>query len=606
MRLLPVFLAAARLVLVAQQEERPQGSVEFGYRGVSGPAGSFDGYRSIVNLGEGPKLFHVDFFAPRPKGKLFDRLSLRADSWGGEPYNSVNFDMSRANWYRLTASYKNLAQFNRLPSFALGEQALDVKRRAGDLEFEFKPRAAISPFIAWSAGSGLGSGLANFVLPGNEYPVAGRLEDRTDLIRAGVRLSARRAHATIEQGGLRFRQDDSWTETRRNPGNITVPYLGGPPLQLDSLDLRYRIRGTGYYSKAVGGANPTRWLDITGSYRYSRPSNDVNYTEQAAGRLVGTQNGALVSNSRLPHTSGWLSAELRPHERVRIVESWLTDRLNNSFDPLRWNWSRQQLEGFFDVARGLTVRGGHRYEWADASARLPKLGGPADSQLRRNVGLAGVRYQAGRGFVANADAEIGRSSEAFFRTSARDYLRLRGQARLQPVKTLSLAGHWSVFDNSNPSPLGRYDWLSRSTGATLSWLPKGGERVSVWGGYTRATTSSGIPYLIPQSFTQARSIYLERSHTVTAMTEFGHKRLRLGAGGSAFIASGTRPTRFYEPTGRIVAPLTPRLAAKAEWRYHGYAEPGFFFDAGPQRPGQTGLEGFRAHLWTFALIASLK
>ena len=186
MRKLLSLLAAGAALLPAQStlsDERPQGSVEFGYRAVSGPAGSNDAYRSIVNLGEGPKLFHLDFFAPRPKGKLFDRVSLRADSWGGEPYNSTNFEMSRANWYRVTASYKNLAQFNRLPSFALGEQALDLRRRTGDLEIEFKPRASVSPFFAWSAGSGLGSGFANFVLPGNEYPVAGRLEDRTDLFR---------------------------------------------------------------------------------------------------------------------------------------------------------------------------------------------------------------------------------------------------------------------------------------------------------------------------------------------------------------------------------------------------------------------------------------
>jgi hypothetical protein len=345
---------------------------------------------------------------------------------------------------------------------------------------------------------------------------------------------------------------------------------------------------------------------VSGSYLYSRPSNDVDYSEQAAGRLVATQNGAFTANSRLPHTSGWLTAELRPHDRVRVVESWLTDRLNNTFDPLRWNWSRQQVDAFFDAAKGLTVRGGHRYEWADASARLPKLGGPADSQLRRHVGLAGARYQAGLGFVANADLEVGRSSEAFFRTSARDYFKLRGQARMQPVKALALAGHWSVFDNSNPSPLGRYDWLSRSTGATVTWLPKGGQRFSLWGGYTRATIASDIPYLIPQQFTAARSIYHERSHTITMLAETGHKRLRIGAGGSAFISSGTRPTRFYEPTGRIVAPLTTRLSAKAEWRYHGYSEPGFFFDAAPNRPGQTGLEGFRAHLLTFSLLARLK
>lgn len=606
-------IALLAFAAAATAQEASQGSVEFGYRGVSGPAGSSDAYRTIVNLGEGPKLFHLDFTAPRPKGKWFDRLSLRADSWGGEPYNTTSFEMSRATLYRLTASYKNLAQFNRLPSLGLGQQALDVKRRDGEFEFAFKPRAAVSPFFAWSANSGLGGGLTNFVATGNEYPVAGTLEDRTDLFRGGVRLSSARYHATIEQGGLRYRQRDAWQELRANPGNVTAPYFGAP-LRLDSLNQQYQVDGAGYYSKAVASANPARWLDVSGSYLYSRPTRDIDYSETAAGRFAylnplrfsSTQTGTFATTAQLPHSSGWLSAELRPHERVRIVESWLTDRMSHSLDVMRWNTNRQQLDGFADVAKGLTLRGGHRYEWGEARTRLPALGGPESTELRRHAGLAGARFQTGRGFVANSDVEIGRSSQAFYRTSARDFYKWRGQVRVQPVNSLSLAGHWLVFDNVNPSPLGRFDWLSRSSGVTASWLPKGGQRFSFWGGYTRATIASEIPYLTPQSFTQARSIYQERSHTVTAMAETVFSKVRLSAGGSAFVAAGTRPTRFYEPSGRIVVPLRAKLSAKAEWRYHGMAEPGFYFDAGVTRPAVTGIEGFRAHLWVFALLAQLR
>ena len=64
MRQTLAFFAAAA-ILGAQETQ--QGSVEFGYRAVSGPAGSSDAYRSVVNLGEGPKLFHFDFIAARPK-----------------------------------------------------------------------------------------------------------------------------------------------------------------------------------------------------------------------------------------------------------------------------------------------------------------------------------------------------------------------------------------------------------------------------------------------------------------------------------------------------------------------------------------------------------
>ena len=602
--LLPVLLRA---------QEAAQGSVELGYRAVSGQGGSIDAYRSVVNLGQGPKLFHLDFSAPRPKGKWFDRLSLRADSWGGEPYNTTSFEMGRATLYRLTASYRNLAQFNRLPSFALGQQALDVKRRDGEFEFAFKPRATVSPFFAWSANSGLGGGIANFVTTGNEYPVAGTLEDRTDLFRGGVRVSTARYHATIEQGGLRYRQRDGWQELRPNAGNVTAPFFG-TPLRLESLDQQYRIDGGGYYSKAVASANPASWLDISGSYLYSRPSRDIDYSERATGRFASlnplrfttTQTGTIATSAQLPRSSGWVAVEARPHERVRIVESWLTDRLNQSLDVMRWTHNRQQLDGFVDVAKGLTLRGGHRYEWGEARSRLPQLLGPESTELRRHVGLAGVRFQAGRGLVASSDVEIGRSDAVYSRTSARDFYRWKGQVRLQPAPSLSVAGNWLVFDSVNPSPLGRLDWLSRSQSVTLSWLPKGGQKVSLWGGYSRATIASDVPYLIPQSFARAQSIYRERSHTVTAMAETALGKARIGAGGAAFVSAGTRPTRLYEPTGRLIVPLNKKLSAKAEWRYHGMAEPGFFFDAGANRPFVSGIEGFRAHLWVFALLAQLR
>src|SRR3974390_1323042 len=60
------------------------GSVEFGDRWLTDVAGSLATYRSIINLGEGPKLFGLDFTVLDPKKRLFDRLDVRAYNWGGD------------------------------------------------------------------------------------------------------------------------------------------------------------------------------------------------------------------------------------------------------------------------------------------------------------------------------------------------------------------------------------------------------------------------------------------------------------------------------------------------------------------------------------------
>lgn len=583
--------------LGAAQESATEGHVEFGYRGVSGLRGNTDAYRSIVNLGEGPKLFHLDLNTTRSQG-WWRRLELRADSWGGEPYNSTTFRLSRDQWYKLNVSYRNLTQFNRLPSFTSGQQALDTRRRDSDLDFELLPGRTVTPFFGWTSSAGTGAGLTHYVATGNEYAVVGALEDVTHLIRGGVRLERKAWHVSVEQGGLRYRQNDDWAQTGANTGALRGLFLG-QRLQLDSLRQTYRVKGSGPYSKGVFTANPAQWIDLSGSFVFTQPRSTIDYSDQAAGRFVlfdplrftSTLSGQVAGTTRMPHTSGWFSAELRPHDRVRLVESWLTDRLRNAADPLRFDWSRQQAEGFINVARGLTLHGGHRYEWADSRARVPLLSGPSAAQLRRHVGLAGVRAHYGRVLVS-ASYEGGVSDKVLYRTSVNDFHRFRGRARVEATQALSIEGNWNVLDNRNPSPLGAFEWLARSQGATVTWSSK--RLGALWGSYSRAAVDSRIPYIEPQDLRTAQSIFKENSHTITGLWESGAKRVRLGLGGAAFVSSGTRPTRLWEPVTRLTVPLSKRLAGRAEWRWHGLTEP--FYVA----------EGFRAHLWTLSLIGSVK
>src|SRR5438552_3407575 len=68
------------------------GSLDLGYRWQTGVAGSFDTYRSVVNLGSGPKLLGVDFTVLDPKHRVFDQLRVRANNWGGDPCSTFHLD----------------------------------------------------------------------------------------------------------------------------------------------------------------------------------------------------------------------------------------------------------------------------------------------------------------------------------------------------------------------------------------------------------------------------------------------------------------------------------------------------------------------------------
>ena len=119
------------------------GSIDLGYRWRTDVAGSFDTYRSIVNLGSGPKLLGVEFTLADPKRRAFDQAHVRAYSWGDDPYSTFHLDAKKAKLYDFSADYRNIAYFNFLPSYAdpllvrgivLNEQSFDTRRRFANFQ----------------------------------------------------------------------------------------------------------------------------------------------------------------------------------------------------------------------------------------------------------------------------------------------------------------------------------------------------------------------------------------------------------------------------------------------------------------------------------------
>ncbi len=69
------------------------GSIEVGYRWLGTLHGNENAYRSVVNLGEGPRLLSFDFHYLAPKrGGWLERLNARASGWGGDPYSQLNVE----------------------------------------------------------------------------------------------------------------------------------------------------------------------------------------------------------------------------------------------------------------------------------------------------------------------------------------------------------------------------------------------------------------------------------------------------------------------------------------------------------------------------------
>ncbi len=571
-------------------------TIDTGYRFLSNPAGDFNTYRSVVNLGEGPKLFGADLNVSEWKNPLFDQLTVSTQSWGGEPYTSLRASIGRAKLYRIHGDYRNAAYYNFLPSFALNQRGFDLRRRISSVEAEVLPSSRIIPYIAYSRDSGTGTGVTPFVANANEYPVATALDDGTHNVRGGARIETSRLHATLEQGSSVFSDGQRVFTSLRNLGNREST-LFGRTLFLNSLDQAYRVHGGNVYSKGSLAASPTGWLRVSGHIIYSRPRSDVRYTDQGRGLFYvgGTVfspgfETLLTGASKMPRTSASTNVDIQAHRKLRVTQFWMTDRLSDQLtvNRIAVNFHREQTEAFFDPFRGLTLRGGHRFVWGDASV-------PGQGKLRQHVGLAGATFRAGTQVSASADYEGSPGDRSYFRTSLHNYHQLRARVRGQVAKSLSASGSFFLLDNKNPNQGANFDLASTTAAASLQWAPGGGKLVSVTGEYSRSMLHTNVWYLVPQLAQRAESDYRDNTHAATGLVDLHpSKTMAMSMGGSLVTTSGTRPTRYYQPMGRASMPFSKTMEGYGEWRWYGLSQTFFVF------------EGFRAHQFTIGLRVSLE
>ncbi|HYA17206.1 MAG TPA: hypothetical protein VEF06_07060 [Bryobacteraceae bacterium] len=608
------------------------GWVETGYRWNMGIGGSLETFRSIVNLGSGPKLLGTGFTITDPHHRWFDAIHVEAYDWS-DPYSTFRMDAERKGWYRFTASYRSLAYFNNLPSYAdpllmqgimLDEQSFDARRHIGSVEVHALPQRMISPFLAWDHDHEDGHGVTTFQASDNEFPVPYTTINTTNLFRGGVNATLPRLHLMLEVGGTNFRSNENSYETGTNTGNSTSLVLG-QPLDLNALLQAEGVRGTSEFSRAVLAADPFSWLDVYGHFGYSDPHNDVNYTQYDTGNLILLSQVLFYSGeqfletaaARMPHTNGDLGWEIKPLKRLHIEQHWLTDRQHNSgstagSDKLLSAGSTTILPEIFDsflasnyneVESGLTwepwdtvhLRGSYRYEWGDANDLvLPQTGllTVENSRLRRNVVLGGASWRPTKSLLASADFEWGMSGSEYFRTSLYNYRKARINARYDLTSTLHLSADYRILGNKNPLAGTPYKSLSHQESASLQWMPTG-SKVDFIGTYEHCGFDTRMTYLDPGFLITDIADYREYCHDVSATANATLpgflKKARLSIGGSALLTSGSRPTTYYQPLVKLAVPLARGLGWFATWQYYGFGDAYYSYESFQSNLFTTGL-----------------
>lgn len=631
--LLPLTLLAQD---AAQKEEKKQaespapsaeqawtGSIDLGARWRYGVGGDFNTYRSLVNLSSGLRLSSADVRYEPSGSRLFDSMLLNAGNWGGDPYNTARFDLLKRGVYRFAGRYSNIAYYNYLPSFAnpglgtqlsLNQRAFDTTIRNLDTTLELFPGTRIIPYVGYERNTDYGNGITTLVENANEYPLRNLIRWGQDRYLGGVRLEWSRWHATVEGGRTSFKDDQSVTSTETVTGNRQIPYLG-QQLFLASGSQLYHNRGDGTFTRAALTANPWDWLDLAGNVMYSRPQTVSRFSEDLVGNaayqamIYARNSDAFYGNATMPRSAWSASAELRPFSRLRIREIYETDRMqvdsNALFTTLLFpatgaqaaatqtigdrfeaTRNRNQLEALFDLTANVMLRGGYRKEWGRSLMRSGFLNTQAyeRGELERNVGLLGFQFRAASKLVVNGDYEIGDGAKTYYRTGLMDTRKYRIQGRFNLRSDLTFNALFTRFENKNPGQGLDYNYHAQAASAGLQWMPANARRFTFVADYSRTALMSDINFLDATLFRTVKSLYRDNAHSFNTFVNIVARPKSMPApmtftlGGSFVTTSGSRPSRYYQPQGRIAVPIIPKLHAFGEWRWFGLNQPYYSFE----------------------------
>jgi hypothetical protein len=615
--------------------------IEIGYRWVSDTGGNKDVYRSMVNLGDGPKVLRssISLRTNYGAGTLFDRLDLSFNNWGGDPYNTMRLNLSRSDLYEFRADYRNLNYYNFLPVFAnpllgsgslFGQHSLNVTYRSTDLELRLFPNGRFRPYVGYSRSSGFGPGFTTTEFTGNEFQLRSNWRYASDDYRGGVVVALPGVAFTVEQGYRVLRNDTAVTHAGDVTGNTDRPFLGND-IVLNTFDRGYHDRTSLPFTKLLAKAYPFDNLRFTGRYIYSMADTESDFAEITSGNFV-TLGERLIyraasadfnTRAKRPSHNGAFLVEFSPFSRLTLLDQFDTrnthisgnavlgtlflgarslagpsgpasdvqvvDLVQNffSFDQLR-----NLAEAEYDVGRGFSARAGYRYSSGDTTLHDIEDGSAErTAEYTQHTGIAGLSFRRGSWMQLAFDYEKNDTDAALTRTDLLNFDQFRFDWRIGPWRKITTSGRVSVLRNSNNQEDVDLQSHNRNYAFEVSYEPS--ERIVLSLDYTRSNIYSDIAILLPQTLGLDRSLFDERTHGVGGAVGIGvYRGSRIDLGYRGIINSGSYPLNYHQPFASLTVPLENHLAFKTYWQYFGYNEKGL------------SLQDHRTHLVTFSLAYS--
>jgi hypothetical protein len=610
-------------------QEKPEGfklgayeghlAFEVGARFASDVRGNNNVYRTMVNLGEGFKLFNADF-SLRGSGKLFDHLDLSTNNWGGEPYSNVRFSMGKSDAYELNIDYRRHEYFFNLPAYAnpllqpgsfQSQHASDYGMQTTDVQLKFRPNSKIRPFVAYSHNSGINSDITpsftTYDVTGNEFMLFKKWHFGSDEYRGGVEFAFSKLFLSLQQGWRIVKNDEGESGVANPKGNNSAPFLG-QTITLTGLNRGYHDRVTLPITEGVVKFTPFQNLKISGRYVYTMSTLESSMSETSQGNLLsletalayGTASDSFSTRAKEPNHLGTFVFEYSPWRRLTFVNRFDTRsqhtsgsgllnttlfsaRLLGSNTPvanqtisdlantlLTYDRITNESELEFEVGHGFVAHGGYAYNFADTTLWDLSDESPTYTSASRNAIIAGFYFNRGQWLHTNLEYEKNASKGVLTRTSLNDYDRFKFDWRVGSWHNLSFNGKAAFLRNTNNQA--DVDWKNHNHdySVAINYSPK-------WFylslDYSHYSIWSDMFIVLPSTFQKTRSLFDERSQGIGAAAGVNIWKLaKVEIGYRGLENNGTLPVRYYQPFAGVTIPIPGHMAFKSYWWYYGYTE----------------------------------
>lgn len=647
-----LWMTAGIAAIAQDKEEQFRLDVDLGYRWEAMFRGSRDLYRSHLDLGEGPKLFHTRLFWAPASGedKYLDRLELQLSGWGGEPYNTAWLRMGKADLYDFSFRYQNAHYFSSIPSFAnpgfasgdlVSQHREDNSLRTATLDLRLWPGRKWSPFLSYQRTTHFGRVDTTFGAPGDEFSLLKDLQYRADDLRGGLILQGTWYTLTLQQGARWYRDSSTWDAFSFQEGNSSRNVLGRPViLENGHFENRFRSRAVPY-SIASLVLQPHERLTFRGRVSYWMADLRSRFYEDVTGSFVAffeprgfferLEQSAWAQTKR-PEVEGEFQAEVRFTEALSFVQHVRVRRshldsvrvLERLFGNLEMRPSGRFFREYEDILqsgsfvgynrddslsefrvkphRTVELHGGYRLERRELE--LPPLepgsfesqfqpGGFKRAQILRRFQVDRDVLVLGGTWRPRTGSRLTVEYEKGWSDAPIYRLDVTDFDRLRINGSTDVWSDFQVYGNvrllDNDEEL--VDFASENRGYGAGFRYQVGDEFGVSGEWQRSRWETSIPYVQPQTLTWDLFTFRELSdYGRLAFDVILPQRMRLELGYAVWGNVGDYPINFHQPVAKLEIPFGERVTGYAQWNYYDYNEKITLF---PQ--------DYRSHLVTFGV-----